>query len=325
MVLNPNSETGIGSFAPYLSSAEYGDQWYEVAAGDVNGNGKDAVVAERGDDLRVYYEPTVDETQYVDYAGIGYLVNNLAVANMGYGNLLELAASPTNLSYSFGCGQTSPSQPIALTNSVNTGSIAWTATTSAPWIVLDTTSGSTSSTINVTIDPTKGGTQAGTNPGTIVVTANSSLVFKSPQTINVTYNEIAPVLAVSPSSGLNLTADWGSTTSGSFALSNSASTAPLSWTANVVGGASVDWLGLSTASGSTPSSVVALVYPHSVGEVGSIPAGYIHISAQDACSVSLVQDLSVAVDVPDPGLVAQPTFVSLWETPNGSPRGPYPS
>ena len=317
VTLNPNGESGIGSFAPYLATSDYGDQWYELAAGDLGGTGMDMVVVERGDDLRVFYEPTVDETQYVDYTGNGYTVNNLVVANMGYGNLSVLSASPTNLTYSFGCGATSPSQALAVTNSINTGTIGWTAQTSAPWIVLDQTSGTTSSTINVTIDPTQLTTLAASNTGTIVITANSSSVLKSPQTINVTYNPVTPVLAVSPASGLSLTAGWGTSTSGSFALSNSASNAPLSWTASVVGGSSIDWLGISSASGTTPSSVVASVYPHSIGEVGNL-SGYVHVSAQDACNVSLSQDVSVAVDVPDPGMVAEPSTLPLWQALHGA-------
>jgi len=315
VTLNPNEEAGVSSFAPYLDPADYSDQWYQLAAGDLNGDEKDEVVVERGDDLRVYYQPTVD-TSHADFPGNGYLISALQVANLGLVGDAILDVAPTTLNYSFGCGQVSASQAVAISNELDTGAVAWQAQASASWIVLDKASGSTNAQLNVTVDPTKGGTQAGSNTATIRISANSSQVLDPSQTVTVTYNQIAPALAVSPASGLNLAASWDQPASGSLSLSNSASSAPLAWIAQVQAGSGQKWLDVAPAAGTTPASLTAFADPDSAG-VGT-GHGDIHITALDACNASLAQDVNVTVDVADPVLVAEPTSLSLWQVRNGA-------
>jgi hypothetical protein len=323
VTLNPNSEPGIPQFQVALDPSDYvsGNQWYQLAAGDLTGNGEDQIVVERGTDLRVYYQPIID-TSDVDLSG-SFSTAALAVANVGFGNLGILDVGPAVLNYSLGCGAVSPAQGVAIANQLNTGVLDWQAQTSSPWIILNQTSGTTPYTLDVSVDATQGGTQAGqTNTGTIQITAvnpsSSTPVVNGSQTVTVHFNQIAPALSVTPASGLSLSdAPWGQQTSGSLALSNSASGAPLAWSAQVVGGSLIDWLTISPPAGSTPGSLGASVYPHDVGEVGPL-AGYIHIQAQDACNATLTQDVSVSANVPDPGMVALQHEITLWQILNGA-------
>ena len=65
VMLNPNNEPGINAFQPQLPLYDYGNQWYQLAAGDVNGDGKDEVAGRTHSvTSAIYYKPAVDESLY---------------------------------------------------------------------------------------------------------------------------------------------------------------------------------------------------------------------------------------------------------------------
>jgi hypothetical protein len=93
-----------------------------------------------------------------------------------------LAVTPANVALTaFVGGGNSASQTVAVYNQ-GSSTLTWSATTSASWLVLSATSGTTPQTISVSANPA--GLAAGTYTGTI--TFSSSGITNGPQTVSVT-------------------------------------------------------------------------------------------------------------------------------------------
>jgi hypothetical protein len=84
-----------------------------------------------------------------------------------------ILANPTILNFTGSVGASSlPSQSVSLFNE-GTGTVTWTATKSASWIVLSGTSGSLPYTLNVSVNPA--GLAAGSYTGTITINATGNI------------------------------------------------------------------------------------------------------------------------------------------------------
>jgi hypothetical protein len=83
-----------------------------------------------------------------------------------------LLANPTSLSFTGSVGATPPSESISMFNE-GTGNVTWTATKSAPWIVLSATSGSLPYSLNVSVNTS--GLSAGNFSGTVVINATGNI------------------------------------------------------------------------------------------------------------------------------------------------------
>ena len=84
-----------------------------------------------------------------------------------------LLANPTTLTFTGGVGMANPpSQTVSMFNE-GTGTVTWTATKSAPWIVLSAASGSLPYSMNVSANTA--GLAAGTYTGTITVNATGNI------------------------------------------------------------------------------------------------------------------------------------------------------
>ena len=92
-----------------------------------------------------------------------------------------MLANPSNLSFTAFLNQPAPvSQSVNVYNE-GTGTLNWTASASAAWIVLSAASGSTPASLSVSVNPS--GLAAGTYTGTITVAPSGGA--NGPQTVNV--------------------------------------------------------------------------------------------------------------------------------------------
>jgi hypothetical protein len=81
-----------------------------------------------------------------------------------------LLVNPVSLSFLSGVGINTPSQSVSVFDE-GSGTINWTATTSAPWLNLSSSTGSTPYTLNVSVNSS--GLAAGSYTGTITINASS--------------------------------------------------------------------------------------------------------------------------------------------------------
>jgi uncharacterized protein (TIGR03437 family) len=102
----------------------------------------------------------------------------------------ELAISPLALTFSYTVGGASPAAQSVTVGNSGTGTLVWSAGSSASWLTVSPTSGTGAGTLTIGINPA--GLSAQTYNGTIAVT--DSAAANSPQTIAVTLAVAAPAL-----------------------------------------------------------------------------------------------------------------------------------
>jgi hypothetical protein len=160
-----------------------------------------------------------------------------------------LALNLNSLSFSALPGDSNPApQTIAISNS-GTGTMNWTASTTASWLGFSPSSGTNAGTL--TVSPNTAGLTQGTYTGTLVV--SGAAATHSPQSVAVTLVINGPVLSVSPST-ITLSAIQGQAnpSPASLTISNTGA-GTLNWTAST----NATWLTLSSASGTAPSTISA--------------------------------------------------------------------
>ena len=118
-----------------------------------------------------------------------------------------LVVSPSSLSFNASAGGANPpSQSLGISNG-GLGTIAWSATSSAPWLSITPASGSAPTTSTVSVATS--GLSAGSYAGSITVTAPGAQ--NSPQTVNVTLSVTTPdTQAPTPPAGLSATVSGNS-------------------------------------------------------------------------------------------------------------------
>ena len=166
-----------------------------------------------------------------------------------------IAASPASLQFTATAGGASPAaQSVQITNS-GTGTLAWSATSSASWLSLSPASGTAPSTLSVSASPA--GLAAGTYTGTIQITSTGAT--NSPFSVGVTLTvaAAAPALAVTPQSlAFNYTVGGAAPAAQNISIANTGA-GTLGWTAST----SAFWLSVSPASGTAPSTLPVSVNP----------------------------------------------------------------
>jgi Viral BACON domain len=167
-----------------------------------------------------------------------------------------LAATPSTLSFNYTSGGATPAaQTVGLTSS--SGTLSYTAASSAAWLTVTPASGSTPGSLSVGINPT--GLSAGTYSGAVTVTAAgaSNSPLKITVSLTVSSTSTNPSLNLTPGN-LTFTYPSGSTTGGTQNISVASTGSALSFTAAASGGS---WLTISPSSGSTTATVKVRANP----------------------------------------------------------------
>lgn len=189
-----------------------------------------------------------------------------------------------------------PAQTLTIANS-GTGSLNWTAASSASWLSLSPTAGSSPLSVQVVVDIA--GLSSGQHSGQITFLADQA--SGSPRQVNVTLNltgedaEPQAVLAIEPTM-LHFTAIVGNGNPPSKSLSiRNDGTGTLPWTAS----SSVSWLNLSATSGMAPTTIQVSVDTAALA-VG-VHTGQIQISSASAQGSPAIVPISLVVEANSTG------------------------
>jgi uncharacterized protein (TIGR03437 family) len=188
-------------------------------------------------------------------------------------------------------GRAAPSQTLAVSNSGD-GLLAWAASYSGPGnVTIKPSHGVGAVSVAVTVDATALGT--GRHVGSMKITAVNAV--NSPRTIPVTINVPPPLQFSSPS--LAMTVRRGTDPDSRTATLSVTSAAPgLAFTAAVSTNEGGSWLGVSTASGTTPA--VLNVSFQTSGLAPGLYTGTIQVTAAGFAAQSIPVSLTVAAPPP---------------------------
>ena len=167
----------------------------------------------------------------------------------------SIVADPTSLQFSYTSGGASPdSQAIQISNG-GTGTLVWTATTSAPWLSLSGASGTGSGTLTVSASPS--GLSAGTYTGTVDISAPAASNNVLSIGVTLTVAEAPAALVVSPQAlAFQYTVGSAMPAAQDISIANGGGSA-LTWSAS----SSAFWATLSATSGAAPATLSVAVNP----------------------------------------------------------------
>jgi len=206
-----------------------------------------------------------------------------------------VTATPATISVSVAAGASS-TQQISLTSPV--AGLAWSTSTSASWITLTPSSGTTPATISVAINTAS--LQPGANTATITI--SNPLASPAQETVSVSLT-VAAVLSVTPAT-LNFPIQQGAAAQSQTL--QIAGTAGATWQATATTSTGGTWLSVSPASGQIPASLTVQANPGSL-TVGTYQ-GSITISnpqaspPQQSVSVNLTVTAAAPPSVPAAGV-----------------------
>jgi DNA-binding beta-propeller fold protein YncE len=194
-----------------------------------------------------------------------------------------LSVSPLNLSFTT-YPNTAPSpQAVQVDPEVAGTDVPWTATVSASFITLSASSGTAPTQVEVGVT----GLAVGTYTGAVIFHADGN---DYPVTVSLTVVQPPTQLLVSPHS-ISLTYHNG--TSSPQAISVGSSGGSLSWSAST----GLTWLGLSSASGTTPAIVTASVNSAVADTMNDgVYTGSITIAAPDAAGSPQIVPVTLTVE-----------------------------
>jgi hypothetical protein len=209
----------------------------------------------------------------------------------GTGSTPSISLSPTALSFSGVAGGTAPTAQLITLRNPSGGTLSWTTSDDANWLMLSTGSGMTtteSDSISAAVNPT--GLAAGTYSAKITISATGAA--NTPQIIPVTFTlssppTSTPIISLNvPSLTFTGTAGGSNPSTQSFTISNTG-TGTLTWSA----GDDAAWLNLSPASGTNTGTVTTNV--NLTGLTAGTYSGTITVSATGATSKLLQVSLTV--------------------------------
>ncbi len=292
--------------------------WKLVRTGDVDGDGRDEIVVERGDAYRIYNAPESNDL-YTDKTGSYFTTATpsntptMAVANIdGLGVLLGpvLSVTPSSQSFDLEYGQASPTKSFSIANTGTADVISWQAQVieGAAWLQLDRTSGATPGTLGVSVNTTA--VIPDSYSGRIRITATSGgTVSNSPQDVTVSLTLRGVAMIVSPLT-LSFDAKYGQTSPiKPVTISSSGGASPIQWQADVLEGAS--WLILSASQGTSPSTLNVSV--NTLAVTPGSQTGTIRIKALNSQVSQGTQYIAVTLTVQDSGLVVTPEQLVFWQ------------
>lgn len=204
-----------------------------------------------------------------------------------------LSVTPAALQFAWTPGAADPAaQTIQITNG-GSGTLAWTATASDPWIALSAASGTAPSTLSVSIVTT--GLTAGTYTGSVQIAAAGASNTPASIGVTLTVTDAPSSLVVSPPSlSFAYTNGGAAAASQGIAISNGGG-GTLAWTAST----SAYWLVVSPASGNAPSAPAISIDPMNLAPgtykaaIQIAAAGVAGSPAQVAVTLVVTGDLPV--------------------------------
>ena len=153
-----------------------------------------------------------------------------------------IGASPTSFAFMAQAGSNPATQTLNISNTGG-GTLTWSATNNAPWLILSQVSGTGSSSVTLTV--TTGTLTAGTQSGMITLSAPGATSVSVPVSFTVTAAPVPPAIGFSPTS-LSFTAQQGGSNPATQTLNiSNTGGGTLSWTATD----NATWLTVSPASG----------------------------------------------------------------------------
>jgi uncharacterized protein (TIGR03437 family) len=190
--------------------------------------------------------------------------------------------------------------------SITNGSASFTATTTANWITVTPSSGTSSSTVNIGVNTAL--LSQGQQTGTVTIAAPGAT--GSPQTIQVTANVTSPPALTLSASQTGFTYRTGDPVPPTQTVQVGSNGAALPFTVTVT---SASWLSLTPTSGTTPANLNLAVDPSKV-QVGTYSAT-ITVNSTGAASQSFTVTLNVSAPLPtivevDNGASMQPGAIS---------------
>ena len=159
----------------------------------------------------------------------------------------ELCHSPTSFAFSASEGGSNPSSQTLRISNCGSGTMSWSVSESASWLILSPTSGSsTGETDNVTVSVNISGLSCGIHNTNITITAPGAI--GSPKTVPVSLTITGQLTLVSSPSSFTFSATEGGSNPSSQTLSISKSgCGTMSWSVSE----SASWLSLSPTSGTS--------------------------------------------------------------------------
>ncbi|MGO4881398.1 MAG: BACON domain-containing protein [Bryobacteraceae bacterium] len=219
-----------------------------------------------------------------------------------------LSASPTSLTFNYSLSGSAPAaQNLAISSTV--AGVAFTAAaSSAPWLSISPAGGTTPQTLSIGIITT--GLTVGTYNTNIVATPTG--VGSSPVTVPVTLNVTAAAQITASPTSLAFTYYVNGSTPASQPVLIAAGSTALSYTTSAT--STGNWLAVSPASGTTPSSItvslqnLSSLTPNTYN--GSVTA---MVSATDSVTIPVTLTVSA-----EPSITATPSTLSFNYTSGGT-------
>ncbi len=221
-----------------------------------------------------------------------------------------IGTSPTSLSFTATQGGVNPATQTVSISNQGGGTLTWSATENAAWLVVTPSSGTGNGAVTVTV--TTGNLTAGTYNSTVTMNASGTSSVAVPVTFTIATAPVPPAIGASPTSlSFVVTQGGGNPASQTLSISNTGG-GSLTWSASD----NVDWLTLSPAT-STGNGVVTATVTTGARTAGTYNAN-ITLNAIGASPVTVPVTLTVTTSPPPPpppAPIAPPTPRGLRITP----------
>jgi hypothetical protein len=323
IVVNP---AGVAMRAFELAIGYGSTAWKLVRTGDVDADGRDEIVVERGDAYWVYTAPELNDAyspttgSFYTTAAFGNLPT-MAIGNIDGLGVLQgpvLNVSPTSQSFDLEYGQASPIKSFTITNTGTADVLSWQAQVveGGAWLQLDRPNDVTPGALGVSVNTSAVVPGSYTGRIRLTATGGSGTVGNSPQDVTVTLTLRGVAMVVDPLS-LSFAVSYGQTSPVKQVTIRSAGGAsPIQWQADVLEGTA--WLVLSATQGASPSTVNVSI--NTLAVTPGNHTGTIRIRALDSRVSQGVQYVAISLTVQDSGLVVTPQQLVIRQKAGGSPR-----